>query len=119
MHEEFDACLRAEGSGRIAIIPGSADESAKIGIDNLASTKMIIDKRRGRGHPDVASVLYEVVVQGLTKAQLPARGQVSAVTQIEIQITAVRILCMKKSARNLQLTRALSGCGSDTRHPGE
>ena len=68
MNEKFDTELRAEGSSHVIIVPRCADESAEIGNDDVGHSKMVIDKRCGSGDPAITGIVYEEVIERLSKA---------------------------------------------------
>jgi hypothetical protein len=66
------------------IVPRCADERAEVGNDDIGNSKMVINKRCGTGDPLIGGILYEVVIERLSKPHLPSWAQVPAVTQIEV-----------------------------------
>ena len=84
MNEEFDTQLRAKGSSDVIIVPRCTDESAEIGNDDVGNAKVVINKRRRCRDLLIAGILYEVIIERLTKPYLPSWAQVPPVTQIEV-----------------------------------
>ena len=84
MNEKFDTELRAKSSSYVIIVPRCADESAEIGYDDVGNSKVVIDERRGRRDPLVTGIVYEEIIQRLSKAQLPSWAEIIPITQIQV-----------------------------------
>ena len=69
---------------------------------------MPVDERCRSGDPNIPTIVNEIVVERLAESELPSRCQIVTVAQICVQISAVAILLMKETRRNLSLAFAPS-----------
>jgi hypothetical protein len=86
-----------------------ADESAKIRNDDIGYVEIIIDKRSRGRDSKIAMVVDEVIVQRPAYSELPTWRKIIAVTEIGVETSGVGTLRVKKTCRDLDLARAVSG----------